>query len=623
MVTSGLQNVFTISQGIALERNRDEWMLRVRRMGSCPCKQPGRPIARFRSNPSGSGLCGRSAALRRLWIAGLSTAHRALQPIPQSPLRDPWEIVNTFYDRYKSDELMSVSPSHPAADLQDRLAALSIERLRGMRRGVEKESLRATPSGMLALTPHPAALGSPLTHPHITTDFSESQVELVTGAHQQVQAVLDELTALHQFTYRSLRDLGDEMLWVSSMPCGLPTDETIPIGRYGSSNVGRAKSVYRMGLGHRYGRRMQTISGIHYNWSLPGVSSEQYFGLIRNFRRHAFLLLYLFGASPALCSTFVAGRPHELLPLGDSSMFMPYGTSLRMGRLGYQSDAQSTLAVSYNSLDGYGASLQDALTRAYPAYEAVGIRNPGGDYNQLATSLLQIENEFYGTIRPKRVIFSGERPLHALRERGVEYVEVRLLDLNPFLPVGINAQTMRFIDIFLLHCLLADSPNDTPDEIAALARNQHHTAARGREPGLRLERGGQEVTLVEWGAELMAAFGPIAAALDAAHGSSDYSAALAAAQAGLDDASALPSAQVLAAMAAEHENSFVRFVRQQSLQTREALLELPFSDTQQAEFEAQSAQSVQDQRAIEAADTLPFEQYREQYVSPRRLGMHI
>ena len=119
----------------------------------------------------------------------------------------------------------------------------------------------------------------------------------------------------------------------------------------------------------------------------------------------------------------------------------------------------------------------------------------------------------------------------------------------------------------------------------------------------------------------MAAFGPIAAALDAAHGSSDYSAALAAAQAGLDDASALPSAQVLAAMAAEHENSFVRFVRQQSLQTREALLELPFSDAQQAEFEAQSAQSVQDQRAIEAADTLPFEQYREQYVSPRRLGI--
>jgi glutamate--cysteine ligase len=320
----------------------------------------------------------------------------------------------------------------PAGALQGRLTALTPARLKGMRRGIEKESLRAQPGGGLALTPHPAAMGSALTHPTITTDFSESQVELVTGAHKSPEAALRELTQLHQFTYGTMKALGDEMLWVSSMPCGLPTDETIPIARFGSSNVGRAKSVYRMGLSHRYGRRMQTISGIHYNWSLPEVTSEQYFALIRNFRRQAFLLLYLFGASPAVCSTFVAGRQHELQTLSDSTMYMPHGTSLRMGRLGYQSDAQASLAVSYNSLDGYGASLQDALTRPYPAYEAVGIRNPGGDYNQLATTLLQIENEFYGTIRPKRVIYPGERPLHALRERGVEYIEVRLMDLDPF-----------------------------------------------------------------------------------------------------------------------------------------------------------------------------------------------
>jgi glutamate--cysteine ligase len=411
----------------------------------------------------------------------------------------------------------------PAGALQGRLTALTPARLQGMRRGIEKESLRAQPGGGLALTPHPAAMGSALTHPTITTDFSESQVELVTGAHKSPEAALRELTQLHQFTYGTMKALGDEMLWVSSMPCGLPTDETIPIARFGSSNVGRAKSVYRMGLSHRYGRRMQTISGIHYNWSLPEVTSEQYFALIRNFRRQAFLLLYLFGASPAVCSTFVAGRQHELQTLSDSTMYMPHGTSLRMGRLGYQSDAQASLAVSYNSLDGYGASLQDALTRPYPAYEAVGIRNPGGDYNQLATTLLQIENEFYGTIRPKRVIYPGERPLHALRERGVEYIEVRLMDLDPFEPVGINAQTMRFIDVFLLHCLLSDSPNDTPQEIAELKHNQHQTAARGREPGLKLKRGGQEVTLTGWGAEVLAQCAPIAAALDAAHGGTQYS----------------------------------------------------------------------------------------------------
>ena len=509
--------------------------------------------------------------------------------------------------------------------LGDRLRALGPARLKGMRRGIEKESLRAQPTGALALTPHPAALGSALTHPSITTDFSESQVELVTAAHQGlsdgVAAALNELTQIHQFTYRAMQALGDEMLWVSSMPCGLPTDETIPVGRYGSSNVGRAKSVYRLGLSHRYGRRMQTISGIHYNWSLPGVSSEEYFALIRNFRRHAFLLLYLFGASPAVCSSFVAGRQHELQALSEHTMYMPHGTSLRMGRLGYQSDAQASLKVSYNNLDGYGASLQDALTRPYPPYEAVGIRNPGGDYNQLATSLLQIENEFYGTIRPKRVIFPGERPLHALRERGVEYVEVRLMDLDPFVPVGIAPETMRFLDVFLLHCLLSDSPPDTPQEIAALARNQHRVAARGREPGLMLECAGQEVTLTGWGAQLVEQCLPLAAALDAAQGGSAYSDAVRAAQAALHQPDGLPSARVLQAMAHDHGNSFVSFARAQSANTQRALLALPFSDAQQAAFAELTRQSVAEQKTIEAADTMPFEIYRQQYVSAERLGI--
>ena len=509
----------------------------------------------------------------------------------------------------------------PAGALQDRLTALTPARLKGMRRGIEKESLRAKPGGGLALTPHPAALGSALTHPGITTDFSESQVELVTGAHASPEATLQELTELHQFTYRTMKELGDEMLWVSSMPCGLPTDETIPIARFGSSNVGRAKSVYRMGLSHRYGRRMQTISGIHYNWSLPGVSSKEYFALIRNFRRQAFLLLYLFGASPAVCSTFVEGRQHELQTLSDSTMYMPHGTSLRMGRLGYQSDAQASLAVSYNSLDGYGASLQDALTRPYPAYEKVGIRNPGGDYNQLATTLLQIENEFYGTIRPKRVIYPGERPLHALRERGVEYIEVRLMDLDPFEPVGINAQTMRFLDVFLLHCLLSDSPNDTPQEIAELKHNQHQTAARGREPGLKLKRGGQEITLTAWGAEVVAQCAPIAAALDAAHGGTQYSDTLTSASAALLDAGTLPSARVLAAMASSHDNSFIRFTRAQSEKTQGILQAQALSAAQLAHFAALTEESVREQKNIEASDTMPFEQYRQQYVSAERLGM--
>ena len=526
----------------------------------------------------------------------------------------------TTYQSTATSVATELSPDH-LTSAPPALGRLTTTRLLGMQCGVEKESLRAQPSGALALTPHPKALGSALTHPCITTDFSESQVELVTGVHNRVEAALDELTQVHQFTYRSMQAVSDEMLWVSSMPCGLPADETIPIAVFGSSNVGRAKSVYRLGLSHRYGRRMQTISGIHYNWSFPGATSEQYFAQIRNFRREAFLLLYLFGASPAVCSSFVAGRQHELQPLTGSTKHMPYGTSLRMGRLGYQSDAQASLAVSYNSLEGYAASLQDALTRPYAAYEKVGIQNPGGDYNQLATYLLQIENEFYGTIRPKRVIFPGERPLHALRERGVEYIEVRLMDLDPFEPVGISAQTMRFLDVFLLHCLTSASPPDSPEEIAALARNQHRTAARGREPGLMLERDGSQVLLTQWGKDIVAQCVPIAKALDAAHGSTDYSAALAAATVGLNDANTLPSARVLAAMAKDHDNSFVKFVRTQSEKTKAYLQGLPFSSEQHAYFTQLSQQSIADQKIIEAKDSMPFERYREQYVSAERLNV--
>ena len=506
-------------------------------------------------------------------------------------------------------------PTRPLLD------TFSTERLLGIRRGIEKESLRALPNGVLALTPHPRGLGSALTHPSITTDYSESQLELITGVHASVEGCLAELREIHRFVYQVLTEAGDEMLWVSSMPCGLPNDEAIPLGYYGTSNIGRAKSVYRMGLGHRYGRRMQTISGIHYNWSLPGLTNKDYFALIRNFRRHAFLLLYLFGASPAVCSTFVDGRPHELEPLPSGSMHLPFATSLRMGRLGYQSEAQASLAVSYNSLESYAASLHEALTQPYPAYEAVGVRNLGGEYNQLATTLLQIENEFYSTIRPKRTIRPGERPLHALRERGVEYVEVRLMDLNPFIDVGIDAATVRFLDLFLLHCLLSESPPDTPEEIAALARNQHRAAARGREPGLTLWRDGQDVLLTEWAQELLAELAPIASAMDALEPGpvAHYAQALGLAQGRLAQPETLPSGQVLAAMSRDHGNGYLSFVRARSIAARERLRAEPLDRATAHRYAAVARQSITAQEAIEAADEEPFETFRQHYVSPARL----
>jgi len=531
----------------------------------------------------------------------------------------------------------------PLSPTPDRLRSLAPQLLRGIRRGIEKESLRVQSDGKLAMTPHPAALGSALTHPRITTDFSESQLELITGVHASVEACIEELTHIHQAVYRAI---GEEVLWSASMPCGLPEENAIPLGRYGSSNIGRAKTVYRTGLSHRYGRRMQMISGIHYNFSLSeeawgalpwsGGANAGYFALMRNFRRHAWLLFYLFGASPAVCPSFVKGRQHGLTRLGPGTLYLPHATSLRMGRLGYQSDAQSSLAVSYNSMESYADSLHDALLDPYPPYQEIGIRE-GDDYRQLSASLLQIENEFYSKIRPKRIIRRGERPLHALRERGVEYVEVRLMDLDPFSPVGITASTMRLLDIFLLHCLLSASPPDTPGEIAAIAHNQECVAARGREPGLKLRRNGEDVKLAAWGAQVLAGCAPIAESMDRAMDraaatheaagtsrgqdrASLYRDALAWGVAALEDPAAVPSARMLAEMARDHDNSYTQFVREQSLAHRATLRRLPYPAQVEARFAQLAGESIEEQRRIEAADTLPFEEFRRAYLAPETLN---
>ena len=315
-----------------------------------------------------------------------------------------------------------------------------------------------------------------------------------------------------------------------------------------------------------------------------------------------------------MCSSFVGGRSHELEVLKGDTLYLPHATSLRMGRLGYQSDAQAALCVSYNNLDNYAASLDAALTRPFPPYEKIGIRK-NGEYLQLNTSLLQIENEFYSTVRPKRRIRPGERPLHALRERGVEYVEVRLMDLDPFEAVGISAQTMRLLDVLLLHCALADSPPDTPHEIAAIGRNQHLVAARGREKGLLLEKGKKTISLKDWGRQILAGCEPIAAALDQAHGGAAYAEACAHGHKLLEDPELTPSARVLHALARNHDDQYVRFGLAQSLLHAGHLRGLPLAPAVQKRFERLAEKSLAEQAQIEAADKLDFETYRQKYLA--------
>ncbi|GIX31621.1 MAG: glutamate--cysteine ligase [Porticoccaceae bacterium] len=466
----------------------------------------------------------------------------------------------------------------PRADLEGVLELLGrpahLRLLRQLRRGIEKESLRIAPDGTLAATPHPPALGSALTNPHITTDFSEALLELVTPPLMRLSALEKTLRDLHGFV---LRRIGDELLWAASMPCQLPADEeAIPIARYGRSNVARMKEIYRRGLGYRYGRRMQTIAGIHFNWSAPDellclvqsargqreefaeFKTAAYFGLVRNFRRHLWLPLYLLGAAPVVCRSFVAGRDHPLEPLGEDahSLHAPFATSLRMGELGYQSSAQETLAICYNDLASYAHSLLAGLSTPWPPYERIGLFDERGEYKQLNTHLLQIENEFYAAIRPKRTTLSGEAPLKALRERGVEYVEVRALDVDPFEPLGVSRQTLEFLDVFLLHCLLADSPPCDERERREIAANQRTAVWRGREPGVELVRCGRALSLRRWGEALLAEMAPIAELLDRAHHHRRHSAALAEMAARLAEPERTPSARAVGGAARRRRELF-------------------------------------------------------------------
>jgi glutamate--cysteine ligase len=172
-----------------------------------------------------------------------------------------------------------------------------------------------------------------------------------------------------------------------------------------------------------------------------------------------------------------------------------------------------------------------------------------------------------------------------------------------------------------MHCLLSPSPPDTPAEIAALGRNQQRVAARGRESGLKLERGETEVTLVEWAAQIVDELAALAEAMDAALGGRRYRDACRAAGLALAQPDSLPSARVLATMANDFDSSYVRFTRAQSVQTRNTLLGLPWTAALEQQFEAMARESVQEQRRIEAEDTMPFEIYRQEYLAPRRLGI--
>ena len=497
--------------------------------------------------------------------------------------------------------------------------------MRGITRGYERECLRVDASGQLATSPHPVALGSKLTHPWITTDYSEALLEFITPPSQDPAFPLSFLRDIHRF---SVQQLHGEYLWAGSMPCVLGEDKDIPIADYGSSNAARFKTVYREGLGLRYGRKMQTIAGAHYNWSLPddfwlalkdccasdanqqAFVSERYFGLIRNFLRFGWLIPYLFGASPAICESFLQGHKSDLLELVPGTLYGPYATSLRMSDLGYQNRAQAKLHVSFNSLAEYTHDLETAIRTPDPFYEEIGVRD-GSHWKQLSANLLQIENEFYAGIRPKRIGQLGERPARALQKYGVEYVEVRLFDLNPFVDIGIAPEQGTFADVLLLMCLFRDSPPITSREQSENDENKSRVVNRGRQPDLQLLAHNREQPFRPLAHELFDDMQPFAEMLDAAYGGQRYSTTMQGLRGRIDHPDSTPSAQVLAG--AQEQGGFFKYTMQLSRQHHQQLLAQPLDAASSARFLASVQTSLLEQQRLEATEQGSFEDFVARY----------
>ncbi|MCW8356772.1 MULTISPECIES: glutamate--cysteine ligase [Marinomonas] len=503
-------------------------------------------------------------------------------------------------------------------------------------RGVEREALRVDRTeGRISHKPHPKALGSALTHSSITTDYSESLMEFITGVHPSVEGVIKELEDIHNLVNHELYKQ-DECLWPASMPCYLAGNEDVPIAYYGESNTGKLKRVYREGLSNRYGRIMQCIAGMHYNFSFDkdfwsflenhkgranlsatekqAFQSDSYFALIRNFRRSSWMLSLLFGASPAIDDSFLPKKPDSLNALEKNTWFGPKATSLRMSDLGYQNKAQADLYVCYNEVDTYISTVKKALQTPYQRYQDIGVK-VDGQYRQLNSNLLQIENEYYSDIRPKRVTQPGEHPSAALHARGVEYIEVRIMDLDPSSSIGMQSSTLYFIDVFLLYCMLRGDERLGSAECSQLRQMQQEIASHGRDLDMDFDFGQGPTKLRSKAESMLDSLAEVADFLSNKTGNPAYRDAVEMQREKLSNEALLPSSQLLERSKAQqgYQNAMLALSKEQQTQW----MSRPLSDELIREFTLKAERSLQDQEAMEAADDVDFDTFLTAYLTPQ------
>ncbi|MCL4120502.1 UNVERIFIED_CONTAM: hypothetical protein GTU68_039023, partial [Idotea baltica] len=492
-------------------------------------------------------------------------------------------------------------------------------------RGIERECLRVDEAGHLAMTAHLKSLGSSLTHPQITTDYSESLLEFITPAIQSLKDTLHNLETVHSFTAKQLQN---ELLWSASMPCQLPEETSIPIAQYGKSYIGQLKYVYRKGLDLRYGKAMQCIAGIHYNFSLPeellqnlkkaeknkqstkDYQSDQYMGLIRNFKRYSWILMYLFGASPALDKSFKNSLSNCVKSSDETTFFLPYATSLRMSNVGYQSHAQETIDPCFNTLENYTQSLRKAVSTSYPRYEEIGTHNKG-QWQQLNTNILQIENEFYSSIRPKRITQDGETPIQALNSRGIQYIEVRCLDNNPYLPSGIDSPQAHFVEAFLLYCFTQDSPLLNQIERNECNRNFTLTVTQGLQPNLELTQNNISILLADWSKTLLEGIEKTAQLLDSHSQKTAYLDSVKQQYCKIQDRNLTPSAKILDEL--NQGKSFLQFALEKSIQHTQYFKQKSLSPKEHAALKMMAEQSLKEQKVLESMNKGSFDNFIKAY----------
>ncbi len=516
-------------------------------------------------------------------------------------------------------------------DFQQRLTILGQQpqSLAGFGRGIEREALRVNPDGKLSQKSHPYAFGSALCHQSITTDFAESLLEFITPVAKDVQQLFAYLNDIHHYAAKNLEN--NETLWPISMPCFVENEEQVELAQYGSSNVGLMKTAYRQGLKNRYGSMMQVISGVHYNFSLPEdfwstwaeihdsdlsaqeAQSAGYMGLVRNYFRYGWVIPFLFGASPALCQSFIQDKKTDLefKSIGKGTIYLPYATSLRLSDLGYTNSGHSSLNISYNSLDNYLSSVSQALHLKSLEFKEMGIKKED-EYVQLNDNVLQIENELYASIRPKRVQKGSETPSQALNARGIEYIEIRSLDVNPFSKVGITEEQVNFLDLFLTWCAIQPSEQMSEAQSVHFANNLNLIVTQGRKPDLKLEIDGREQTIAAWGLWLTTQLKELAAVLDKSENSSRYQQAIAHIAPRFGAPELTSSARILQVIKDENSDNGPLALSLSKTYKAE-LITQGYQVWSDQHFHQEKLNSLQKQQKIENADSVSFDQYLQQY----------